>query len=178
MRPVTVARNYAEALFILGERSGQAELYGELLSGFAAAVTQVPKIEAVLMSPRVTKAEKGALIAASLKDAPRDVVLFLQSVVKRGRQGLLEVMATEYSALLDQKLNRVRAGVTVARRPDPALARGIAQALSKAMGKEVIPSFYEDPSILGGVLVRVGDRIYDGSVRRRMTMLRRHLLSR
>jgi F0F1-type ATP synthase delta subunit len=42
----------------------------------------------------------------------------------------------------------------------------------------VLPHFHEDPEIIGGVIVRVGDRVFDGSVRRKMTLLRRHLLSR
>jgi F-type H+-transporting ATPase subunit delta len=50
--------------------------------------------------------------------------------------------------------------------------------LSKQLGKEVLASFSEDPSILGGAIVRVGERIHDGSVRRRMTKLRRALLAR
>jgi F-type H+-transporting ATPase subunit delta len=76
------------------------------------------------------------------------------------------------------KLNRVRAGVTLARPADEALQKSIAQALSKQLGKEVLPSFTTDPEILGGSIVRIGERIHDGSVRRRLTKLRRHLLAR
>jgi F-type H+-transporting ATPase subunit delta len=46
------------------------------------------------------------------------------------------------------------------------------------MGKQVLPHFHEDPAILGGVVVRVGDRVFDGSVRRKMTVLRRALLAK
>ena len=178
MRPVTIARNYAEALFQLGEQSGHTGLYADLLDAVAHAVGTTPRIEAVLMSPRITKTEKSRILAKALPDAPRDFVLFLQAVVKRGRQRLFGDMAAEYLKLVDIKLDRVRAKVTVARAVDEKLRKKIAEDLTKAIGKQVLPDFDVEPAILGGVIVRVGDRVYDGSVRRRLVRLRRQLLAR
>jgi F-type H+-transporting ATPase subunit delta len=178
LRSVTIARNYAEALFALGERDGQTERYAELIDAVAGAVETTPTVQAVLMSPRVPKSAKSRLLGAALRDTPREFVLFLQAVVKRGRQQLLREIATEYLGLLDIKLNRVRAGVTLARPADEALQRSIQQALSRQLGKDVQASFSIDPEILGGTIVRVGERIHDGSLRRRLTKLRRHLLAR
>jgi F0F1-type ATP synthase delta subunit len=113
VRPATIARNYAEALFDLGEKSGQTELYADLLDAVAAAIEVEPTVQAVLMSPRVTKPAKSRLLAAALPDAPREFVLFLQAVVKRGRQALFRHIATEFMTLLDVRMNRVRAGVTL-----------------------------------------------------------------
>jgi F-type H+-transporting ATPase subunit delta len=177
VRATTIARNYAEALFELGERSGHTERYAELMDAVAGAVETTPEVQAVLMSPRVPKAEKARLLSGALRDAPREFVLFLQALVRRGRQRLLREIATEYGALLDIKLNRVRAGVTLAHSADPALQRDIQAALSRQLGKEVLAAFHVDPEILGGTVVRIGERIHDGSVRRRMTKLRRQLLS-
>jgi F-type H+-transporting ATPase subunit delta len=177
LRAETVARNYAEVVFELGERSGNVERYAELLDAVAAAVEQTPRVEAVLMSPRVPKAEKARLLGGALRDTPREFVLFLQALVKRGRQQLLRAIATEYLNLLDLKLDRVRAGVTLARDPDEKLRRTIQESLSRQLGKHVIPAFTVDPEILGGTIVRVGERVLDGSVRRRMTKLRRQLLA-
>jgi len=178
LRTETIARNYAEALFQLGERSRNVELYADLLDAVAAAVEQTPRVEAILMSPRIPKAEKAQLLGGALRDTPREFVLFLQALVRRGRQQILRPVATEYMNLLDQKLDRVRAGVTLARTPDEKLKRNIQDSLSRQLGKQVIPAFSVDPEILGGAIVRVGERVLDGSLRRRMTKLRRHLLSR
>jgi F-type H+-transporting ATPase subunit delta len=178
LRSVTIARNYAEALFDLGERGGQTERYADLIDAVAGAIETTPQVQAVLMSPRVPKGEKARILGGALRDAPRDFVLFLQAVVKRGRQQLLREIATEYLGLLDQKLNRVRAGVTLAKAPDEALRRSIQEGLSRQLGKQVIASFSVDPAILGGAVVRVGERVHDGSVRRRMAKLRRQLLHR
>ena len=60
MRPITIARNYAEVLFALGEKSGRSEAYADLLDAVAAAVELDPKIQAVMMSPRVPKQAKSA----------------------------------------------------------------------------------------------------------------------
>ena len=177
MRSTTIARNYAEALFELGERSGTTDRYAELIDAVAGAVETTPEVQGVLMSPRVPKAAKIRLLGAALKGSPREFVLFLQALLKRRRQRLLREISTEYQALLDVKHNRLRAGVTLARPADPGLQREIQEALSRELGKEVIAAFHADPEILGGTVVRIGERIHDGSVRRRMTKLRRHLLS-
>ena len=163
MSATAIARNYAEALFELGEQSGNTDRYAE--------------VQSFLMSPRVPKAEKVRLLGAALKGAPREFVLFLQALLKRGRHRLLRQISGEYQALLDIKHNRIRAGVTLARPADPALQREIQEALSRELGKEVIAAFRVDPEILGGTVVRIGERIHDGSVRRRMTKLRRQLIS-
>ncbi len=178
MSAATIARNYAEALFDLGEGSGRTAEYADLIDAVAAAIQHSPEVQAVLMSPRVPKAAKSRLLSEALKSAPREFVLFLQAVVQRGRHGLLREIAREHAALVDVKHNRIRAGVTLARTPDAALETSITEALSRMLGKEVIARFSTDPAILGGTIVRVGDRIYDGSIRRRMTKLRRQLLVR
>jgi F-type H+-transporting ATPase subunit delta len=178
LRPVSIARNYAEALFALGEKSGRTEEYADLIDAVGNAIATAPKVEAVLMSPRVTKAEKYLLLASALPKAPKEFVRFLQAVVKRGRQRLFGLMASEYLALLDIKLNRVRAHVIVARPVNDAFRKQIAKSLTAAVKKEVLPYFDVDPGILAGVIVRVGDRVYDGSVKRKLVRLRRQLLTR
>lgn len=178
MRAATIARNYAEALFELGEKSGRTEDYLELVEALAAAVEASERARAVLMSPKVTKARKAEILAAAVPDAPREFALFLVAVVKRGRQLLLGEIATEYAGLLDVKYNRVRAGITLAREPDPALRAAIIKALGDALGKEIVAGFAVEPAILGGAVVRVGDRMMDGSVRRKLLQLRRALLAR
>jgi F-type H+-transporting ATPase subunit delta len=178
VRSVTIARNYAEALLELGETHDATTQFGELLDAVAGVVETTPELEGALMSPRIPKREKARLLASGLTGAPRPFVLFLQAVVQRGRAPLLREIATEYGALVDIKFNRLRAGVTVARQPDEGLRRTIEQSLAKVLGKQVIANFTTDPNILGGTVIRVGERVYDGSLRRRLTKLRRQLLSR
>jgi F-type H+-transporting ATPase subunit delta len=185
VKSVTIARNYAEALLLAAERvggagagaEGEVERYGRLIEAVAGAIQADPRIAAVLESPRVAKAAKGRLLEEALRDAaPAPFIRFLQAVVRRGRQGLIGEIAQEYQALHDLKLNRVHAGVTLRAEPEDGLERQIAERLARALGKEVRTHFRADPRILGGVIVRVGDRVFDGSLRRKLTVLRRRML--
>jgi F-type H+-transporting ATPase subunit delta len=172
LKSVTVARNYAEALFAAGDK------FGELLEGVAGAIQADERIQAVLQSPRISKTAKSQILERALKgEAPREFVRFLQAVVRRGRQGLLPEIAQEYQVLLDETLNRVHAGVTLAADADSRMQKQVVERLAKALGREVRAYFRSDPKILGGVVVRVGDRIFDGSVRRRLTALQRRMLT-
>jgi F-type H+-transporting ATPase subunit delta len=177
VREPTIARNYAEALFTSGERTGSTDLYANMLEAVAGAIEADDTVRDFLESPRVPKAKKEEILSRALKQyAPEQFLKFLGAVVKRGRQGIFPAIAREYLALVDKKFNRVHAGVTVAREPDLALQGIVKQRLSEVLGMEVIPHFRTDKAILGGLVVRVGDRIMDGSVRRRMVTLRRKLL--
>lgn len=176
MRPVAIARNYADTLFALASDSGDIEEWGQLIEATAAAM-MAPSIESVLMSPRVTREQKIAIFSAALSDAPKRFVLFITAVIRRGRQLLIGSIADEYRDLTDQKLGRVRAGVTLSREFDDAMKADMVAKMSEAIGKEVIAGFAVDPAILGGAVIRIGDRIYDGSVRRKLGRLRQELLT-
>lgn len=178
MKTSTVARNYAEALLTAAEATKRVDLFGRLMDAVAGAVASDPTIAIVLESPRVAKSVKSGLLAEALAGtAPAEFVRFLQAVVRRGRQGLLGEIAQEYQALVDSKENRVHAGVTLTTAPDEALQTQIVARLTKVLGKEVRAHFRADGAILGGVVVRVGDRVYDGSLKRRLNLLKRRMLT-
>jgi len=178
VRDPTIARNYAEALFALGERIGRSGELADLMVGLATAMETDPRVRAALESPRVPRGKKVAVLEGAFSAvAPPEFVRFLAAVVKRGRQYLLPIIATEYVALVDEAAGRVRVGVTLAREPDEALQATVKEQLGKVLGKEVVPTYRTDPSILGGLILRVGDRIVDGSLRRRLARLRRQLLA-
>jgi len=175
-----VAKNYAEALFELGNQAGELERFGELLQATAAAVSGSSTAQAVLMNPKIRKSAKADFLGRTVAavGAPREFALYLAAVVKRGRQGILGAIAAAYLDLLDEHFGRVRATVTVARAADAELTRAIATRLSQNLGKEVVPTIQIDPALLGGVVVRVGDRVHDGSLKRRLQRLRRQLLGK
>ena len=178
MKSVTIARNYAEALFEAADAGGKTDRYGEFIDAVAGAVQSDPRIAVALDSPRVAKAAKGEIMRKALEGlVPDEFVRFLEAVVRRGRQGLLGEIAAEYQRLLDTKLKRVHAGVTLAKDLDEPLEKEIVDRLARALGKEVRAHFQTDAAILGGVVVRVGDRVFDGSLRRRLTALRRRMLA-
>jgi len=172
-----VARNYAGALLDLAQRHGAVPAYGELLDAVAGAVGSEPRLAAVLSSPRVRKDRKKRLLREGLGGrAPEPFVRFLEALVQRGRQGLLHEIAHAYEDLADAHLGRVHAGVVTAHPAAPDLQADIAAALSRLVGQEVLPHFRTDPGLLGGLVVRIGDRVLDGSLRRRLRLLRYRML--
>ena len=177
MRDTAVCRNYAETLLAVAEKEGQVERYGELLDTVAGVLAADPALTGVFMSPRVPKQTKQRLIEQGLsKLAPRPFVRFLQIVVQRGRQYLLRDIAAEYEALVDLHLNRLHAVVATARPVDEKLAAAIRRRLTEVLAKDVLPHFRAEPALLGGIVVRVGDRVFDGSLRRKLKLLQQRML--
>jgi F-type H+-transporting ATPase subunit delta len=173
MRDTTIARNYAEALLTLAEKHGEREEWGELISQLASAVERDETLHLFLESPRVSGLAKIAVLEKAFTGVlPRPFVLFLVWLVKNRRQTLIPGIAVEYHSLLDEVEGRVHARVTVARETSADDGNWIAAQLSRVLGKSVIPHINVNPAILGGIVVRVGDTVMDGSVRRRLAALR------
>lgn len=177
MREPTIARNYAETLLALATRAEDLDGWGAMLREVVRAVRESPRVRLFLESPRVSPAEKKALLDRAFQDRfPRLFARFLEAVVGHRRQGLLPQIAEEYDNLVDAAENRVHAEVTVARAPDDATRAALEEGLSRVLKKRVVPHFTVRPEIMGGAIVRVGDTLMDGSVRHRLRVLRGRLL--
>jgi F-type H+-transporting ATPase subunit delta len=176
MREESVARNYAQALLELAEKARDPAGWGSMITDVSTAVQREPTFRRFLESPKVSAAEKNAVLAKAFQDRlPRMLVRFLQLLVTNRRQMLIPQIAREYMALLDEAQGRVHAEVTLAKPVGDEEERAIATQLSRAIGKTVVPHVTIDPSILGGIVVRYGDTLMDGSVRRRLNTLRYRL---
>jgi F-type H+-transporting ATPase subunit delta len=177
MRDHTIARNYAEALLALARKANDPHGWGQMLRQVADAVEQDTSLRLFLESPRVSASQKNEVLRKAFQDrTPRLFVRFLQQLVHNRRQMLIPEVAAEYFSLLDEAEGRVHAQVTVARVTDDAQRDTIARELSRVLGKQVVPHMTVNPAILGGVVVKVGDRVMDGSVRRRLASLRDRLV--
>lgn len=179
MRASTIAANYAEALLELAGREKDLRGWGALLQGIADAMQDDSTLRAFLETPRVAVAQKNAILAKALaKKAPAKFVRFIESVVRHRRQMLIPGIAIEYMDLVDKAENRMHAHVTVARDADEKTRALIAERLSKVFAKTVVPHLTVDERILGGIIVRVGDTVMDGSARHKLAVLRRGMLGR
>ena len=178
MRETTIARNYAEALLELARRAGDLRGWEHYIDDLVDAVQRDRRLRLFLESPRVSAEQKNRILARAFEGQfPRNLVRFLQALVTHRRQMLLPEIAREYHDLVDQVEGRMHASVTVARDPADEERSEIAARLSQSFGKEVVPHFAVNENILGGVVVRVGDMVLDGSVRRRLSTLRARMLS-
>ena len=178
MRQSTIARNYAEALLELSKRANDMRGWGTIIHDIADAMRRDETLRAFLATPRVNAAAKNAVLRKALVDrAPSKFVRFIESVVSHRRQMLIPEIAQEYMDLVDAAENRMHANVTIAREADEKTQKMIADRLSKVFNKTVVPHLIVDSRILGGMIVRVGDTVMDGSVRRKLGALRHRLIS-
>jgi F-type H+-transporting ATPase subunit delta len=179
MRQTTIARNYAEALLELAKRANDLRGWGALIHSIADAMRRDQTLRAFLETPRIDSATKNGVLRKALVDrAPSRFVRFVESVVSHRRQMLIPEIANEYMDLVDAAENRMHAKVTVAREVDEKTQQVIADRLSTVFRKTVVPHLTVDDRILGGLVVRVGDTVMDGSVRRKLGVLRSRMLSR
>ncbi len=173
MRETTIARNYAETLFSLARKVGDLRGWGGMITDVANAMQSDRRLRIFLESPRIDAAEKSRILAKAFQDRmPRLFVRYLQALIAHRRQLLIPQIAREYLDLADQAEGRVHANVIVAREPDAETRTVVARELSRSFDKEVVPHFAVDPRILGGLVVRVGDTVLNGSVQRRLERLR------
>jgi F-type H+-transporting ATPase subunit delta len=179
MRETTIARNYAETLLSLARKAGDLRGWGGMMSDVASAMQNDRRLRIFLESPRVDAAQKSQILAKAFQDRmPRLFVRYLQALIAHRRQLLIPVIAREYLDLVDAAEGRMHANVTVAREPDAETRTVVTRELSRSFAKEVVPHFAVDARILGGLVVRVGDTVMDGSIQRRLERLRNRMVGR
>lgn len=177
MRDEAVARSYAETLFALAHRHEGVEAYQEAMGVVARLLDENPGFRRFLETPRIdAPAKKEVLRKAFSSEVPPAFLNFLLVIVDKRRQRLLRDIARELDALVDEHLGRTHLELTVARPLDDGTVDRIAGVFSELLGKTAIPHVRVDPGVLGGIVARTGDTIYDGSLRRRMGELRRRLM--
>ena len=178
MRDETVARNYAETLFELARRNESIQEYGDALGMVAGLLEDDSRFRTFVETPRIDDENKKDVIRKVFRDkAPKQVINFVLITIDKRRQTLLREISAEYLLLLDDHMGREHVEVTVARPLDDTTANVVSEQLSKMLGRQAIPHIRVKPEILGGLIIRTGDMIYDGSVRRRLEGLRRRLLT-
>jgi F-type H+-transporting ATPase subunit delta len=179
MRDTTIARNYAQALLALAQKAGDLQAWGRMIDDVANAVERDDRLRRFLEAPQISADQKNAVLAKAFEDrAPRLFLRYLQRLVKNRRQMLIPEIANEYRDLVDEVEGRVHAQVTVAKPVGEAERAEIGQYLTKTLGKPVVPQMRVNPNIVGGIIVRIGDQVMDGSVRRRLGILRSRMLMR
>jgi F-type H+-transporting ATPase subunit delta len=178
MNEVTIGRNYAETLLVLAKRESQQEEWGTLIESLADGMREDHTFRTFLESPKLAASQKIEIMQKALgKRVPPVFLRFLATVITKRRQMVIPEIASEYRALIDESEDRVHANVTVAREPAQPERDALARQLSRLFGKRVVPHISLNPAILGGVIVKVGDTVMDGSVRRRLATLRSRMLA-
>ncbi len=178
MTLATAARRYARALFdVVLQQQGDLDRTGRELDEFSALFTGNAGLHAVISNPAIPAAKKRAMIDALLAGAGASdpVARTLALLADRDRLALVPRVARFYGERLMDHRQIVRAEVTTAVPVDAAKTEALAAALGRKTGRKVIVSSKVDPSILGGVVARVGSTVYDGSVARQLEKMKASL---
>lgn len=175
----TAATRYARALLdvAIKEQANLDQIQDEL-SQFADLFTQHPTLQKVLLNPAVPVPRKRAAVVELTERAKVSPILAKLLVLLAGRDRLVllpDLLAAYRERLLDHQ-HVVRADVTTASPLTADRAQAIQSGLARVTGRTVMLSTHVDPSIIGGVVARVGSTVYDGSVTRQLEKMKERLV--
>jgi F-type H+-transporting ATPase subunit delta len=176
-RRETAARRYAEAAFEVATRDGTLEAWRSELDA-AASIVSDDRLGRLLANPAIALETRRELAEATFgKVVSRPVLNLIGLMLRRGRIDQLPRIAAEF-----RRLDNARQGITIATATSAAAltpdeVRALTQRMEQFTGGRVELDLQVDPSLLGGLVVRVGDRLIDGSVRGRLERLRNQLVS-
>jgi F-type H+-transporting ATPase subunit delta len=175
-----IGRVYAEALLAVAEKRGQAEDVGRELRELVSEVySKDPEIEATLASPVVKRSAKAPVLEHAFKNNVSDPVFNLLNVLNsKDRLSLVRHVAAAYGGLIDERAKRVRVSVRSAVPLTDAQVEQLKQTIGQATGLDPVIQPKVDESLLGGMIVQVGDQVFDSSVRNRIEAIRTQLLAR
>ena len=176
-RRKSAARRYAEAAFEVAVRDDAVDAWrGELDT--AAAIVADERVGRALANPSIALEERTATAEATFGPVVgRKVLNLIGLMLRRGRIEELPRLAAEFRRLDDERQGITRATVTSALPLEPDEVRALTERLERTTGGRVALDTQTDPSLLGGLVVLLGDRLIDGSVRSRLERLRNQLVS-
>jgi F-type H+-transporting ATPase subunit delta len=169
----SLARRYAKAVLELGNTE---KIAGDLRQ-LAKAMKESDELQTVLTNPAIRRGDRRKVLDGLLQrlvahGLTKNLVYLL---LDGERLGALAAISRELDAMMEAKGGRITAEVTSAKPLDAGQLSQITAALEKLSGKKVTVSKKEDPTLLGGVVAKVGDRVYDGSLRTQLRTLRDEL---
>lgn len=178
MSSIRIARRYAKALMATTTSVDHAEGLLQDLQLIVHAQLASPELRAMMRSPVIQASKKKVVLQEAFGDRVKpEVLAFVYLLADKGREGDLELITNEYASMVDERQHRVRVTITSAVELDEATRTATTSALSAKIGATVVPTWTVDASLLGGITVRVADKVIDGSLRGNLRRLRDRLAS-
>jgi len=169
---------YAQSLLELANEKGEAEAVGQELETLRQLVDENPGFREILSNPSVSVEERARLLDGVFRGKLSPLVFNTLGVLnQKNRLGLLSQVAQGYDDLLGDQLGKVEVDITVARKLEPAQLETARTKISQALGRDAVIHQYVDDNVLGGAILRVGDKLIDASVRYQLQALKEQLLA-
>ena len=176
MAELSVVRRYARALFDTAQKSQAVQQVEDDLKSVDQSLRAAPQLQKVLRAPTIAGARKRELVQRVFGSRVSPLTLkFLTLVIDRRRETILTDVFPEFERLANEARNLLLVQFTSAVELTDAERDALVQALKARTGKNIQARVAVDPSLLGGVVVRMGDTVIDGSVRAKLLQLRAHL---
>ena len=170
---------YAKAFLAAAKTAGQTDALVDELDSFVNVLRALPKLEKVLSSSIVSHAEKSALLDRALKGKASATLLnFLKVVSSHGRLGCLRGIQAAARQQNDAAHGRIPVKLTTASGIDDGLTETIAASLRKMLGGEPILQRTVEPNLIGGIVLQIGDKVYDSSVATQLEQVRGQMINR
>ncbi len=173
----SLSRRYAKALMEIGNEDGSYQGIGQDVASMANAIKASSELSGILSNPVFPRDDREKIVLGILQriGASKTVINFSKLLLDRERMNILPEISRELSAMIDEKSGQITATVTSAQRLSVAQQTELKTTLESLTGKKVLIEATEDPSLLGGVVAKVGDLVYDGSIRTQLQELGRSL---
>jgi F-type H+-transporting ATPase subunit delta len=173
----SLARRYAKALMQIGTEDGSYQRIGQDVSGLAKAIKTSPELAEILSNPVFPRDDREKIVMALLQrlGASKTVINFSKLLLDRERISVIPDISRELSAMIDDLSGQITAEVLSAGPLDAGQKAELTKALEDLSGKKIQIEVKEDKALLGGVVAKVGDLVYDGSLRTQLQKLRRSL---
>lgn len=179
MSDESVARRYAAALFGIATKVGAVNAVDTDLTAVANAYSEVRQLRAILSDPDLVGDIKKRALNSVFKGRISDTTLtFLNLLVDKRRITILPEIQQEFDRLALQVQNIARATAVTAVPLNPTEVTSLTKSLESRTGKKIELTTEVDPGVMGGVLVRIGDTVIDGTVRGNLDRLRARLLAK
>lgn len=172
-----LAKRYARAFFDIAVEEGKIEEYGKELASFASMVLQNKALQEFLANPIFELKSKKAVVEEllGLVKMSERTANFLRLLVDKQRIGMLGEVENAYKELMDKSLKKVRVSVRTAYPLTAELEQTLKQRVAEMTGKEVEMTVEDDTALIGGLVIRVGDTLYDGSIKAQLGNIRKLL---
>jgi ATP synthase F1 delta subunit len=170
-----IARVYAEALFGAAHEKGKLDEIHEQLAQVAEAIDESRELQMFLFSPYFSSTEKRDGLSRAISDAEPELVNFLELLAEKHRMPAIFRIRARFDELWAEENRRLEVSVTSAIELDPKVLKSVGEEIERRTDRQVDLQGVVDEDILGGLVLRVGNRVLDASVRGRLERLRKEV---
>ena len=170
-----IARVYSQALFGIAKEAGKLDEIREQLGQFADAIAENRDLQVFFFSPYFSSEEKREGISRAISGAEPELVNFLELLAERHRLPAIFRIRDRFEELWAEENKQLEVKLTSAVELDPKLVKRVGEEIEKRTGRKVELSSEVDEGVLGGLVLRVGNKVLDASIRSKLEKLRREV---